>query len=543
MTEMADLATHEAAVESKKEKNKGKSSSVLPPHHNGVSSTSLFDADFSHVIPPYLHLILGLVNDCVKEMLAGLEKLGCTDPAAAARQRERLTVLEDLEGRIGETAGALVGLLGPAARKMVSEMVSKMVAVADVAGDQAVVEAAARDEAEEVCAAALADADRAAAVAAGGAEEGVMGDDDDDEGGWTAQAVAAPMGGFVAVGELAAADWGGLFEKARKSAEDDLAAGMYQAEVWRLQAQQSRGEWKAQRRRETDSDRRNAKYARDLEAAAKDKHAEVIASVEALEKAIGAHDEYERVDCEGPDSRVDSGALVDLMKFVLGKHGINIQRYWNGALVGPDCRKLLEKHTEILEDIRKGVVAAGHGDAEAKDFVEKHTAVLKEVEVVSTITRRVDGGGADKCLSAGERAELKRACAAFGTAWRANYVDRFGEPRMLTPKGHIVEVHVPEFVDMFHACGVFGEDGAEALHVVDSLCRRIVRQMRNPEARHKAHTLHHLARSFTPELQRDIHTRQSKKKKDAAVAAAATAAAAAALIAAYVPVAVAGDAV
>jgi hypothetical protein len=87
------------------------------------------------------------------------------------------------------------------------------------------------------------------------------------------------------------------------------------------------------------------------------------------------------------------------------------------------------------------------------------------------------------------------------------------------------------------------EDGAEALHVVDSLCRRIVRQMRNPEARHKAHTLHHLARSFTPELQRDIHTRQSKKKKDAAVAAAATAAAAAALIAAYVPVAVARDAV
>jgi hypothetical protein len=98
-------------------------------------------------------------------------------------------------------------------------------------------------------------------------------------------------------------------------------------------------------------------------------------------------------------------------------------------------------------------VAAGYGDAEAKDFVNKHTAVLKEDEVVSTITRWVDGGEADKCLSAGEQAKLKGACAAFGTAWRANYVDRFGEPRMLTPKGHIVEVHVLEFVDMF-ACGV-----------------------------------------------------------------------------------------
>ena len=51
-SEAADLATHEAEVESKKEENKGKKSSVLPLHHNGVSSTSLFDAGFTHVIPP-----------------------------------------------------------------------------------------------------------------------------------------------------------------------------------------------------------------------------------------------------------------------------------------------------------------------------------------------------------------------------------------------------------------------------------------------------------------------------------------------------------
>jgi len=49
-------------------------------------------------------------------------------------------------------------------------------------------------------------------------------------------------------------------------------------------------------------------------------------------------------------------------------------------------------------------------------------------------------------------------------------------------------------------CGVFGEDGCETLHVLDSLCRKMVRQMRNPEARHKAHTLHHTARSFTPSV-------------------------------------------
>ena len=77
---------------------------------------------------------------------------------------------------------------------------------------------------------------------------------------------------------------------------------------------------------------------------------------------------------------------------------------------------------------------------------------------------------------------------------------------------------------------MFGEDGSEVLHVVDSLCRRIVRQMRNPEARHKAHTLHHLGRTFTRELQRHTFERQSKKKKAAAVAAKAAAAVAQALL-------------
>ena len=46
---------------------------------------------------------------------------------------------------------------------------------------------------------------------------------------------------------------------------------------------------------------------------------------------------------------------------------------------------------------------------------------------------------------------------------------------------------------------------------MDSLCRKLVRQMRNPEARHKAHTLHHIARSFTPSLDRKPVKRQRRE--------------------------------
>jgi len=163
----------------------------------------------------------------------------------------------------------------------------------------------------------------------------------------------------------------------------------------------------------------------------------------------------------------------------------------HGDVDGPDCRTLLENYAAILAYLSHKIKAI-HGDVEAADFVQRHDSVFAPLALVSSGTRRVMGSGADGLLSEDEKTELKEACAAFGVRWKASY------ERPLTPKGHIVVVHVPWFVDEYGICGVFGEVGCEALHVVDSLCRKMVRQMRNPEARHKAHTLHLTARSFTP---------------------------------------------
>ena len=116
-----------------------------------------------------------------------------------------------------------------------------------------------------------------------------------------------------------------------------------------------------------------------------------------------------------------------------------------------------------------------HGDVEAADFVQRHSFLITPLALVSNCTRRIKGSGADGLLSEDERTELKHACAVFGVAWKASY------DRPLTPNGHIVVAHVPWFVDQCGICGVFGEDGCEALHVLDSLCRKIARQMRNPE--------------------------------------------------------------
>ena len=179
--------------------------------------------------------------------------------------------------------------------------------------------------------------------------------------------------------------------------------------------------------------------------------------------------------------------------------------------MGPDCRTLLDVHDELLGVISVAMLDNSYGAAEAEAFVSRHSAVLKPLKVVSRLTRKVTDG----LLSQEEQTELKTACAEFGDAWRASYPDR-----ILTPKGHVVEAHVPDFVDWFGVCGVLGEDGAEALHVIDNLCRKIVRQMRNPEMRHEAAALHHSCRVTCKEIQRTIQKRVSKKQRLEAAGAA-----------------------
>ena len=51
-----------------------------PEPKNGVSAAPLVPWEFNRVLPPYLHLILGLVNDVVKELRKDLEFLDDLDP-------------------------------------------------------------------------------------------------------------------------------------------------------------------------------------------------------------------------------------------------------------------------------------------------------------------------------------------------------------------------------------------------------------------------------------------------------------------------------
>ena len=82
----------------------------------------------------------------------------------------------------------------------------------------------------------------------------------------------------------------------------------------------------------------------------------------------------------------------------------------------PNCGIFLGKYDVALEIIRLGIIEAGHSPEEFTAFVERHARVLKELEIIGRITRRVEGSGPNRLLSEAEKTALKDACAAFGPA-------------------------------------------------------------------------------------------------------------------------------
>lgn len=173
------------------------------------------------------------------------------------------------------------------------------------------------------------------------------------------------------------------------------------------------------------------------------------------------------------------GALSSLLKTALTDKGISVQRYWSGQLVGPDCRKFL-KHFPAILAIARDEIAKTHGPEEAHKWYDLTCAVLKEIDVVSHFSR------AARFLNDDELDKFEAACRGFGVAYRAAHP----EHPILTIKGHLIEMHLATIARRYRTLGMFGEDGLEALHPLDTRARMLVRSMRNALARHMALAKH-----------------------------------------------------
>jgi len=148
-------------------------------------------------------------------------------------------------------------------------------------------------------------------------------------------------------------------------------------------------------------------------------------------------------------------------------------------MVGPDARRFLKCFREIFAELRELLVAK-IGEPQTAAWITRKSSTLKELDIVCHYTRAV------RMLTTEEKASLDAACKAYPKAFRLAFPDR----KIVPPKIHCIEKHIMPVVNLYGTIGVFGEDGLESYHPVDSRARLIVRSMRNSVERHKAMTNH-----------------------------------------------------
>lgn len=195
----------------------------------------------------------------------------------------------------------------------------------------------------------------------------------------------------------------------------------------------------------------------------------------AVSTARSASDEF----ITSPRADGITGELEVLLKKLFVENHINIQAYWAGTVVGPDARRLLDTHVAILGSL-KAKMEQVHGSQIANDFYTRYSSCFAPLAVVVHLTRVV------AMLTEPELTQLDENCALFVASFRTAFPDH----KIVTPKLHIIEKHIPYYARRFGTCGVFGEDGLESLHPMDARARLIVRTMRCPVKRHQAATKH-----------------------------------------------------
>jgi hypothetical protein len=289
-----DAAAHAAAVARALAKgNKG-----VPAGVNGVKMPSLLSTPPKRTLAPFLHLVLGLTNNVVQQMLADLTSLSSADPAVTLRQFDHCALLAELEESVAAAVDDLVDVLhSRQVKAQVKHVVSEMEKVPTPA-----------------------------ALAA------------------TPSGVAAPTGAeYVVPGQIADADWDFLLVAAnartacvRDTAEENALHWLGMGSNRRAGDSDSDEEdaQPVQLSRKRQKENRYAPHAEKLRAEAKVQVEEVEAAVASLRGAIAA---FKAAEVKGFEENgvIDEGFGVRALKESFNEFGISAQRYWNGAVSLP----------------------------------------------------------------------------------------------------------------------------------------------------------------------------------------------------------------
>jgi hypothetical protein len=169
---------------------------------------------------------------------------------------------------------------------------------------------------------------------------------------------------------------------------------------------------------------------------------------------------------------------------VLLSKGIRRQAYFGGTFIGPHVKILLQLSGDIMREICEAVI-------EVLKEVEKDDAVrMKKIEDIKKLTEDTakilgvldvvcSGMRSTIPLTSAERKTFRHSCKMVGILWREMY----GKETVF-PKLHVLETHVPDFMDRFWILGVFSEDLIEKEHHVDRILLEAYASVKDFKVKH-----------------------------------------------------------
>ena len=211
------------------------------------------------------------------------------------------------------------------------------------------------------------------------------------------------------------------------------------------------------------------------------KHSEDISDVDSLknikesrldilrtrQKVIEAEYYSLRTECIVLKNKVDKmvGPFETELLSVLDDMNVDRQAYHSNAFVGNHCKIILEKRAMFSDVLNKVDV----------DFCKKMLEVMEEFSEAHHLMT------AKKLLNAKDQCLLKQHCQNFGRL----YPIYFPEDPCLTRKIHALTVHVSEFVEEHGAIGLFSEEDGESLHKIVNQKLRQYSNVRASSARNE----------------------------------------------------------
>ena len=203
-------------------------------------------------------------------------------------------------------------------------------------------------------------------------------------------------------------------------------------------------------------------------ASAEREHADLQAQARAKAKELAEA----KVEFEAAESSLKgvNRPATDGVKHGLEKIGVDTTRHFGESFVGGAAMKFLERRKEFFAEALRDVE-----DGAAKSIRARLLPLMALLHEINHEARRAE------ILSTAQMDDLECNIALFSDLFRATI-----QTTQATPKLHIFEAHMVEFMREWHTLGIFGEDAIESLHAKLNGIYRRCHGIRNRIAKQKS---------------------------------------------------------